>query len=137
MTQANLNCHIANEHPRVRANKIYKCKICLQEFSGSCALRKHRNSQHGFLLWTSNLDMDTLVKDMDDAELKEELILAINSSLNQLEKGRHCMFNFVMSSFNNSICNAKMDHVLNQLKCAAKVNLAFGFVLKNIEDGLC
>ena len=30
-----------------------------------------------------------------------------------------------------------MDLVFNGLKCAAKVNLAFGFVLKNVEDGLC
>ena len=31
--------------------------------------------------------------------------------------------------------NEKLDHFLNNLKCAAKVNLAFGFILKNIEDG--
>ena len=29
----------------------------------------------------------------------------------------------------------KLDHFFNNLKCAAKVNLAFGFLLKNIEDG--
>ena len=31
--------------------------------------------------------------------------------------------------------NEKLDHFFNNLKCAAKVNLAFGFILKNIEDG--
>ena len=31
--------------------------------------------------------------------------------------------------------NEKLDHFFNILKCAAKVNLAFGFILKNIEDG--
>ena len=30
--------------------------------------------------------------------------------------------------------NEKLDHFFNILKCAAKVNLAFGFILKNIED---
>ena len=29
----------------------------------------------------------------------------------------------------------KLDQFFNILKCAAKVNLAFGFILKNIEDG--
>ena len=29
----------------------------------------------------------------------------------------------------------KLDHFFNNLNCAAKVNLAFGFNLKNIEDG--
>ena len=31
--------------------------------------------------------------------------------------------------------NEKHDHFFNNLKCAAKVNLAFGFILKNVEDG--
>ena len=31
----------------------------------------------------------------------------------------------------------KLDYVFKELKCAPKVNIAFGFVLKNIEDGMC
>ena len=31
--------------------------------------------------------------------------------------------------------NKKLDHFFNKLKCAAKLNLAFGFISKNIEDG--
>ena len=32
--------------------------------------------------------------------------------------------------------NEKLDHFFyNNLKCAAKLNLAFGFILKNVEDG--
>ena len=31
--------------------------------------------------------------------------------------------------------NEKLDHFLNNLKCAAKVNLDFGFILKILEDG--
>ena len=48
-------------------------------------------------------DMDTLLEDMDDAELKAKL-----NSLNhflvefEIEKGRHSVLNFTMSSFNNS-----------------------------------
>ena len=54
-----------------------------------------------------------------------------------MENGRHRVFNFVMSSFNMSLLNDKLDYVFKKLKCAAKVNLAFGFVLKNVEDGMC
>ena len=36
-----------------------------------------------------------------------------------------------------SLLNDKLDYVFKELKCAAKVNLAFGFVLKNIEGGMC
>ena len=42
-----------------------------------------------------------------------------------------------MSTFDNSLIKKKLDLVFNGLKCAAKVNLAFGFVFKNVEDGSC
>ena len=40
-----------------------------------------------------------------------------------------------MSSFNNLFLNENLDHVFNQPKRAAKVNLAFRLALKNIENG--
>ena len=40
-------------------------------------------------------------------------------------------------SFDVSLLNDKQDYVFKELTCAAKVNLAFGFVLKNFEDGMC
>ena len=54
-----------------------------------------------------------------------------------MENGRHRLFIFAMSSFDISLLNDKPDYVFKELKCAAKVNLAFGFVLKNVEDGSC
>ena len=42
-----------------------------------------------------------------------------------------------MSSFDIGLLNDKLDYVFKELKCAAKVNLAFGFDLKNIDDGNC
>ena len=35
-----------------------------------------------------------------------------------------------------SLLDDKLDYVLKELKCAAKVNLAFGFILRNFEDGI-
>ena len=54
-----------------------------------------------------------------------------------MENGKHGVFNFAMSSFDMSLVNDKQDNVFTELKCAAKVNFAFRFVLKNIEDGRC
>ena len=73
-----------------------------------------------------------------DTDLKEELRACQHFLVDsELEKGRHRVFNFAMSFFDNSLINNKLDLVFNGLKCAAKVNLAFGFVLKNVEDGSC
>ena len=74
----------------------------------------------------------------DDADLKEELQGCQHFLVDsELEKGRHRVLNFTMSTFDNSLINKKLDLVFKGLKCAAKVNLAFGFVLKNVEDGSC
>ena len=82
--------------------------------------------------------MDTLLEDIDDVELIEKPNSCNHFFVDsELEKGRHCVLNFAMSSFNNSFLNEKWDHVFNKPKCAAKINLAFEFVLKNIEDGTC
>ena len=40
-----------------------------------------------------------------------------------------------METLNETIVNEKLGHFFNNLKCAAKVNMAFGFILKNIKDG--
>ena len=42
-----------------------------------------------------------------------------------------------MSTFDNSLINKKMDLVFKGLKCAARINPAFGFVLKNVEVDSC
>ena len=52
-----------------------------------------------------------------------------------MENERHRVFNFGMSSFDMILLNDKLVHVFKKLKLAAKVNLAFGFVLKIVEDG--
>ena len=86
----------------------------------------------------NNIDVEDIVGDVDDQSLREELESCKHFLTDtEMENGRHRVFNFAMSSFNMSLLNDKLDYVFKELKFAAKVNLAFGFVLKNIEDGLC
>ena len=86
---------------------------------------------------SAELGVSNLLED-DDADLGEELQAYQQFLVDpDLEKGRHRVFNFAMSTFDNSLINKKLDLKFNGLKCAAKVNLAFGFVLKNVEDGSC
>ena len=42
-----------------------------------------------------------------------------------------------MSTFDNFLINEKSDLVFKGHKCAVEVNLAFGIVLKNVENGSC
>ena len=132
-----LNYHTAKKHATPRVKTTHKCKNCLKEFSGFYALRQHKTSEHGLQMKSAEFDVSNLLED-DDADMKEELQACQHFLVDsELEKGRHRVFNFAMSTFDNSLINKKLDLVFSGLKCAAKINLAFGFVLKNVGDGSC
>ena len=135
-----LNYHIAVKHSVPRSSITYKCKLCHAEFPGFYALRQHKNTQYGTQSdsGANNINVEDIVGSVDDQSLRQELESCKHFLTDtEMENGRHRVFNFVMSSFDMSLLNDKLDYVFKELKCAAKVNFAFGFVLKNIEDGMC
>ena len=86
---------------------------------------------------SAEFDVINLLED-DDADLKEQLQACQHFLVDsELEKGRHRVFSFTVSTFDNSLINQKLELVFKGLKCAAKNNLAFGIVFKNFEDGSC
>ena len=136
-SQNDLNYHIAKKHSAPKPDIIFKCKLCFQEFPGFYALRQHRNTQHGMQTGsgTRDVDVEHIVGDVDDHSLREELRSCQHFLVeSELERARHKVFNYAVESLNESIVNEKLDRFFNNLKCAARANVAFGFVLKNIED---
>ena len=137
-SQSDLNYHIPKKHSAPKPNITFKCKLCYEEFPGLYALRQHRNTQHGLQIESEIRDVDVkhILGDVEDHRLREELPscqhLLVGS---ELERARHEVFNYAVETLNKTIVNEKLDRFFTNLKCAAKVNLAFGFVLKNIEDG--
>ena len=78
-------------------------------------------------------DVNNLVEE-DDADLKEELQACQHFLVHsELEKGRHRVFNFAMSTFDNSLINKKLDLVFNGLKCAAKLTLRLDLFSKTLK----
>ena len=139
-SREDLNYHIAKKHSVLRPSITYKCKLCHEDFPGFYALRQHKKTQHGTQigLGANNIDVEDIVGAVDDQSLREELESCKHFLTDiEMENGRHRVFNFAMSSFDVSFLNDKLDYVFKELKCAAKVNPAFGFVLKNVEDGMC
>ena len=138
--QDDLNYHVAKKRRVPRPSITYKCKLCHAEFPGFYALRQHKNTQHetqiGF--GANNIDVEDIVGDVDDQSLREELESCKHFLTDtEIENGKHRVFNFAISAFDMSLLNDKLVYVFKELKRAAKVNLAFGFVLKNIEDAIC
>ena len=126
------NYDIVKKHSVPRLSITYKCKLCYAEFPGFYAVRQHKNTQHGTQVGfgASNIDVEGIVGDVDDQSLREEMESCKQFLTDtEMDFGRHRVFNFAMSSFDISLLNDKLDYVFKELKCAAKVNLAFGFVL--------
>ena len=135
-SQNDLKYHIAKKHSAPKPEVTFRCKLCLQEFPGFYALRQHRNTQHGMQIGskTRDVDVEHIVGDVEDHSLREEL-RSCQRFLVDSELERHKVFNYAVETLNETIVNVKLDHFSINLKCAAKMNLPFGFILKNIEDG--
>ena len=133
-----LNYHVAKQHSAAGPSKTYKCNLCHAEFPGFYALRQHKNTQHGKQIGfgASNIDVEDLVGDVDDHILREELQSCRHFLVDsEIQKGRHSVFNFAVNNLTAQVIEEKLNRVLDKLKCVAKLNLALGFILKNIEDG--
>ena len=138
MSQDDLNYHIAKQHSAAGPSRTYKCILCHAVFPGFYALRQYKNTQHGSQIGSgaSNIDVEDKVGDVDDQSLREELQSFRHFLVDsEIQKGRHCVFNFAVNNLTAQVIEEKLDRVLDKLKCLAKLNLALRFILKNIEDG--
>ena len=130
--------HIAKQHSPAGLSKTYKNKLCHAEFPGFYALRQHKNTQHGTQLGlgVTNIDVEDIVGDVDDQDLREELQSCRHFPVeSEVQKERHSVFNFTVNNRIAQVIEKKLDRVLDNLKCVAKLNLALGFILQKIEDG--
>ena len=137
-SQNDLIYHIAKKHSAPKPDITFKCKLSFHEVPGFHALRQHRNTQHGMQIGsrTRDVDVEHIMGDVEDQSLREELRSYQHFLVDsELERARHKVFNYAVETPNETIVNEKLDHFFNNLKCAAKLNLAFGFLLKFIEDG--
>ena len=133
-----LKYHIAKQHSAAGPSITYKCKLCYSEFPGFYVLRQHKSIQSGTQIGfgASNIDVEDIVGDGDDESLREELQSCKHFLVDsEIQEGRHSVFNFAVNNLTAQVIEEKLDRVLDELKCVAMLNLALGFILKNIEDG--
>ena len=98
----------------------------------------YKNTQNGKQIGfgAGNIDVEDIVGDVDDQNLREELQSCRHFLVDsEIQKGRHSVFNFAVNNLTAQVIEEKLDRVLDKLKCVEKLNLALGFLLKNIEDG--
>ena len=85
---------------------------------------------------TRDADVEHTVGDVEDHRFREGLRSCKQFLVgSELKRARHKVFNYARENLNAEIADEKLDHFFKNLKYAAKVNLAFGFILRKIEDG--
>ena len=130
--------HIAKKHGAAGPKNNHTCKKGSIGFPSSYSLRHHKQRYHTEETTSSgeNVEMQSLADAGDDKRLEGEFQSSRHFLVDsELQKGRHSVFNSVVNNLTAQVIEEKLDGVLDKLKCAAKLNLALGFILKNIEDG--
>ena len=132
-----LNYDVAKKHGAAGPKNNHTCKECSIEFPSFYSMRHHKQRYHTTKTTSSGekVDLQSLSDAGDDKGFEEELLSCTHFLLDsEIQKGRHSVFNFVVNNLKSQVIEEKLDRVLDRLKCAAKLNLAPGFILKNIED---
>ena len=128
--------HVAKQHSTPKPDVTFKFKLCYQELPGFYTLRQHKNTQHGFPIKSANVDLDDIIEEFNDANLKKELRSSKHFFVDfELKTSKHKVFNSAIENLIAKSVDEKPDHFFNDSKCAAKMNLDFRICLKTIEDG--
>ena len=107
-----------------------------QVFADSYFLRLHKQKMYNGLrvIETKNVGVTHLVRQIDDESLQEERYMFKRVFVeSETDNGGHSVFNFALDTQDAHILSQRLDTVFEKLKCAAKWNVAIGFVVKNIE----
>ena len=110
------------------------CPICQLDFNSFYGLQQHKNRVHGARRRIEMGDPVDLSAYDDDEQLKEELQSVQHFLRDHTVHAKHqTVYNFKLSDTSHESVEQYLDQVFSKLQCAAKINIAFGFVLKSIE----
>ena len=132
---------MAKKHAQPNSKQSTVFTSCEQEFPSYYSLQQHRRKEHGAKQRKPSDTVVVLNKIVEEEgeggeQLKEEFSACQHFLVDtEMENGRHKVFNFQMSKLETKIINEKLEEVFNKLDSAAKINIALGFILRNIETG--
>ena len=114
--------------------------MCDKEFHSFYNLRDYKRKEHGAQRGSGAqyVDIAHVMRDVDDNSLKIELESCKHFLVDsEMQNGKQRVYTFPTGNLDPKCLLEKLNVVFNSLKGAVKVTLAFGFVLKNVEDGSC
>ena len=76
------------------------------------------------------------MSDSDNQALYQEITARQHFLVDsEFVRRRQHVFNFVLTNVTTKFLREEIEQVFGSMHCAAKVNLALGFVLRNVKDG--
>ena len=139
LSRADLNYHIAKKHsasqPRMTHSSV-QSRMLQKSFHSFYSLRQHK-IQHKDLRRKElqELTLQTVkINNLNNKNLQDEILLGKRFPVDsEIEKMRLKVFNYAIETISTKNVEKKLDHVFRELNSAAKTNLAYGFIFKNIE----
>ena len=137
MSQADLNYHIAKKRSASQPKVTHDCQECGESFPSFYSLRQHKiqhknlKNKEEQVLTLQSLKKDILKNKNLQDEIQSGKYFLVDSEFN---KARLKVFNYAIETRSTKFVEEKLDHVFKKYNFAARVNLAFGFILMNIED---
>ena len=129
-------------------NFFYKDEVRLElspcqasSFPSFYSLQQHKRRKHGTSTKVGTKSSEKLKEVLESEELdqnSDQLQQELSACQHffddtEMENGRHQVFNFKLSKLDPNEINEKLKEVFEKLNCAAKVNLALGFILRNVD----
>ena len=139
--QQETNYHVAKKHAPTTFKQSTVSSSCEKEFPSYYSLQQQRTKEHGAKQRKPSDTVADLNKiEQEEAEdgekLKDELSACQHFLVDtDMENGSHKVFSFQMSKLDTRIIKEKLEKVFNKLDSAAKIKIALGFVLRNVETG--
>ena len=137
-TQTEMDHHTATKHAIPSMIAKTKCNICEEEYPSLYSLQRHKKLVHGTTskIQIVNVNLDAFLGDYDDQALRQEFTACQHFLVDsEFVRSRQHVLNFASTNVTRKILREKFQQYFECLHCAAKVNLALGFVLRNVEDG--
>ena len=136
-----LNYHLAKHHAPKDVKLSTVCTVCLEKFPSFYSLQQHKRRKHGTSTKVGTKSSEKLKEVIESEELdqnSEQLQQELSACQHffddtEMENGRHRVFNFKLSKLDPNEINERLIEVFEKLNCAAKVNLALGFTLRNVD----
>ena len=104
-----------------------KFSVCEKDFPSFYFLQKHKKSRHFKLsrIQDFTADLQQVKSNYHDQALRKELKACQQFLVDsEFVRCRQHFFNFASTNFTSSFLKGKLQHVFENLYCAAKVNLA-------------